>query len=76
MIARPRDRVEIRDVAGVRSRAARGKARASATGSAEGESTLSHWRIGVALAPHRVHRYAALQIEHRHDTLAREDSTR
>ncbi len=75
MIARPGDRVEVRDVAGVaaelleESPGERDRVR-------RGREHAPHRRIGVALAPHRVHRHAALQIEHRHDTHRREDSTR
>jgi hypothetical protein len=67
VVAGAGDRVEVRDVAGV-------GAEALAEGPGERDRIrrvgqhAPHRGVGVTLAAHRVHRHAALEIQHRHDT--------
>ena len=75
VVARARDRVEIRDVARVAAETLLEGARESDGLRRRAQHALDG-RVGMALAANRVDRHAALEIEHRHDAhRGREDST-
>ena len=75
MVAGAGDGVEVRHVARIRAEALTERPGERDGIRRGGEHALDR-PVGVALAAHRVHGHAALEIEHRYDAHRREDSTR